>query len=172
MQCVRLLHMLTKPPIPNFCMSVQNKKDWKKLVFQNLHFFKKETKWQPRNIADAGSRATHSKTIRRNIDQHHLTCMTALNQQVFPMFFIPTGHSPALLHSPWVAVSPQTSQRFLFERVLLSAPFGSGDLPGNTRSKSPRKSHGSSTFLSSHSHLAFWILPFVSVWASKNVYSI
>lgn len=54
-----------------------------------------------------------------------ITCITALNQQVFPIFFIPTGQSPALLQSFCLGFSPQTSQRFLLERFLFSAEWAS-----------------------------------------------
>lgn len=57
-----------------------------------------------------------------------LTCMTALNQHVFPMFFIPTGQSPTLLQSFCLWFSPQTSQRFLLERLLFSAVCASWGL--------------------------------------------
>lgn len=75
----------------------------------------------------------HSPSRRPlKLHQQLLTCMTALNQQVLPMFFIPTGHSPTLLHSLCAAFSPQTSHRFLLERFLLSVTRGSWGLPGNT----------------------------------------
>lgn len=47
--------------------------------------------------------------------------MTALNQHVLPIFFMPTGQSPTLLQSFCLWFSPQTSQRFLLERLVLSA---------------------------------------------------
>lgn len=51
--------------------------------------------------------------------------MTALNQHVLPMFFIPTGQSPTLFQSLCLEFSPQTSQRFLLERFLCSGEWTS-----------------------------------------------
>lgn len=71
--------------------------------------------------------------------RHHVTCMTALNQHVLPMFFIPTGQSPTLFQSLCLEFSPQTSQRFLLERFLFSGEWTSCGLSQDR--KDSEKSH-------------------------------
>lgn len=61
----------------------------------------------------------------------HLTCMTALNQQVFPTFFKPTGHPSCRCRSYGFTGSTnltQGSPLFLFSPDLFSAKLASKTL--------------------------------------------